>query len=298
MSHVLIEPPSAHRWAARLPRLPFSFSIQGVIAVVLLTVVVLGALFAPLLSAYDPNHQELAARLTAPDWNWFSSNDHPLGTDSLGRDLWTRVLYGGRVSASIAIAAVILGTAIGASVGLVAGYARGITDRLLMRFTDMQLALPPVVLGLAVVAVRGADLPSLIVLMALGVWPPIARVFRAEVLSLRTREYVEASRVIGGSGYYTLTRHVLFNAAGPGIVIATNELGRAVLFAASLSFLGLGIQPPTADWGAMLSEGRSYLASAWWICLFPGIALVVLVTGVNLAGDWLRDRLDPQVNHS
>lgn len=297
MTHVLIEPSGTGRWS-KIPRPHTSFSTQGLIALVLLTTVIGGAVFAPLLSHYDPNQQDLAIRLTAPDWNWFSSTANPLGTDSLGRDLWTRVLYGARVSASIAIAAVVLGSAIGVTVGVVSGYARGATDRLLMRFTDIQLALPPVVLGLAVVAVRGADLPSLIVLMALGVWPPIARVFRAEVLSLRTREYVEASRVIGGSGFYTLTRHVLFNAAGPGIVIATIELGRAVLFAASLSFLGLGIQPPTADWGAMLADGRSYLATAWWICLFPGIALVILVTGVNLAGDWLRDRLDPHVNKS
>jgi peptide/nickel transport system permease protein len=296
VSKVLIEPTA--RRARRGGGKRKFISIQGALALSLILLVLIGTIFAPLLTPYDPNEQNLAARLSAPDWTWFSANSYPLGTDSLGRDLWTRVLHGGRVSVSVAIAAVLLGSLFGAAVGLIAGYARGIADRLLMRLTDIQLALPTVVIGLAVVAVRGADLPSLIAVMTLGVWPPVARVFRAEVLSLRTREYVEASRVIGGSGLYTLSRHVLPNAAGPGIVIATIQLGHAVLLAASLSFLGLGIQPPTADWGAMLSEGRNYLATAWWICLFPGLALLMLVTGVNLAGDWLRDHLDPHVDNS
>lgn len=291
MSHVLIEARQATRHGTPRRR---RLSVQGTLALILLLLVVVAAVFAPLLSFYHPNEQNLAERLSAPDWNWFSASAHPLGTDSLGRDLWTRVLYGSRVSVTIAAAAVLLGTLFGAAVGLVSGYRGGWTDRILMRLTDVQLALPPVILGLAVVAVRGAGLPSLIGVMALGVWPPVARILRAEVLRLRSREYVEASVVIGGSGFHTVTRHVLPNAAGPGIVVATIELGRAVLFAASLSFLGLGVQPPTADWGAMLSDGRDYLASAWWICMFPGIALVILVTGVNLAGDWLRDRLDPR----
>jgi peptide/nickel transport system permease protein len=277
---------------AGAPRLA---SVQGITAVVLLTITIVMTLFAGILTSHDPLTQDLANRLSPPDWHWFSATGHPLGTDSLGRDIWARVVYGGRTSTVIALAAVVIGGVLGALIGLVAGYFGGATDRILMRFTDIQLALPPVVLGLAVVAVHGADLLSLVAVMSLSVWPPIARVFRAEALSLRSREYVEAARTMGAHNLYNLLHHVLPNAAGPGVVMATLELGRAVLLAASLSFLGLGIQPPTPDWGAMLSEGRDYLASAWWICTFPGIALAVFVTGVNLAGDWLRDKLDPHV---
>lgn len=273
-----------------------SLSVQGAVGLLLVAAVVFSAIFAPLLAPYDPLLQDLSKRLMAPTWSGIDPGPHPFGTDSLGRDLWSRILYGGRLSVVLGGAAVVVGTIVGAVVGLVAGYFGGVWDRIIMRLTDIQLSLPSIVLALAIVAVRGADIPSLIFVLALSGWPPIARVFRAEALSLRSREYVVAAQALGSARLVTIAKHILPNSAGPGIVISTLELGKTIILAAALSFLGLGVQPPTPDWGAMLSEGRNYITTAWWICTFPGLALVVLVTGVNFLGDWLRDRLDPHVD--
>lgn len=278
-------------------RLWAALSVQGTLGLSLLILVTVGSVLAPVLSPHDPLAQDLANRLHSPTWRWLSLGDHPLGTDPLGRDVLSRILYGGRISVMIAAVAVVIGTVVGGTLGLLAGYIGGSTDRVIMRLTDIQLSLPPIILALALIAVHGASLPALILVLALSAWPPVARVFRGEALSHRDREYVLATRTIGARPGYVLLHHVLPNTAGPGIVIATLELGRTVLLAAALSFLGLGVQPPTPDWGAMLSGGRDYLTTAWWICTFPGIALIVLVTGVNLMGDWLRDRLDPHVEN-
>lgn len=249
---------------------------------------VLLALLAPYLAPYDPNKQDWAARLLPP------SLTHLFGTDEYGRDLFSRVLYGGRVSLSAGLLPVFLGATAGTSLGLVSGYLGGRWDLLLMRFLDILMAVPPTFLALAVVGTLGPGLFNAMVAVAIVSVPGYARVVRSQVLSLRERDYVTAAVASGAGHTRILARHLFPNVLGPLLVQATLGVGFSILTTASLSFLGLGSQPPTSDWGEILATGRQYLPDAWWLELFPGLFVMLTVLSVNLLGDGLRDYVDPR----
>jgi peptide/nickel transport system permease protein len=254
---------------------------------------VLMAIFAPLVSPVDPNAQNLLARLKAPG---FSSRGivYYLGTDELGRDVLSRIIYGARVSLLVAFASVALSGVFGSTLGMVAAFYRGWVETVLMRLVDIVLSVPAILLAIITVAVLGPSLTNVVIVLALTRWPRYARVAYGQTLSVANMPYVRLSRFMGAGWFRLLSRHILPNIAGGLIVVATLEFGLMVLFEAGLSFLGLGVQPPTSSWGAMLSTGRNYVGTAWWIATFPGVALFLLVLAINLIGDHMRDRLDPR----
>ena len=258
-------------------------------------VVAICALFAPLLAHGDPNAQDLGAALQPPMWLAGGGRAHPLGTDNLGRDLLVRIVWGARVSSIVGLSVVAIGGTIGVTAGLLAGYRRGWVDAIVARVTDVQLAFPLVLLAVAVVAVVGPGLGTVIGVIGVTSWVQYVRVVRAEAMRLRESEFVAAAVAAGASGPRILARHLLPNVASAAIVLATFEIARAVVLESSLSFLGLGVPPSVPSWGGMLADGRQYLDTAWWVALFPGLAIVVAVLGVNLLGDGLRDALDPNV---
>jgi len=272
----------------RLARDPAALAGGAVVALVALC-----ALGAPLIARGDPNAQDLTVALQPPMWLAGGSALHPLGTDNLGRDLLVRIVWGARVSAIVGLSVVAIGGTIGVSAGLLAGYRRGWVDALIARVTDVQLAFPLVLLAVAVVAVVGPGLATVIGVIGVTSWVQYVRVVRAEAMRLREREFVAAAEAAGARGGRILARHLLPNVASAAIVLGTFEIARAVVLESSLSFLGLGVPPSIPSWGGMLADGRQYLDTAWWVALFPGLALVVAVMGVNLLGDGLRDALDP-----
>jgi peptide/nickel transport system permease protein len=263
------------------------------LAVILCTA--LAAVFAPELSPADPIKNNLLERLTPPMWSPDGTSSYPLGTDTLGRDVLSRLLYGARISLFVGVSAVVLSSVLGVSLGLIAGYYGGWLDDVLMRLGDIQLAFPILVLAIAVLAVLGASLGNVILVLGISGWITFARVARAETLSLKEREFVEAARAIGVPDRCILWQHILPNVLSSITVVATFSVARVIIAEASLSFLGLGVPPPTASWGAMLDEGRNYITTAWWLALFPGLAILILVLGINLVGDWVRDILDPRM---
>ena len=248
---------------------------------------------APLLAPHDPVRQSLRVRLKPPTLEGADGFAHPLGTDHLGRDVLSRVIYGSRVSLFIGFAAVVVGGLIGATLGIVAGYRGGWADTVIMTVADAQLAFPFILLAIGIIAVLGPSFPTLVVVVGLSGWVAYARVLRSQVLVLRSREFVDAIHSLGGSSMRIVLRHILPNVLSSLVVIATLELARAIVLEATLSFLGLGIQPPTPSWGGMIHEGREYLDSAWWISTFPGLTLMLTSLVVSRLGDWLRDVLDP-----
>src|SRR5215510_10680333 len=253
----------------------------------------LAAMAAPLIAPADPIRQSLRGRLSAPTLSGADGKAHLLGTDHLGRDVLSRVIYGARVSLLVGFAAVIVGGLVGATLGLVAGFRGGWTDSMFMTLADAQLAFPFILLAIGIIAVLGPSFPTLVVVIGLSGWVSYARILRAQVLVLRGREFVEAIRGLGGSVVRIVLRHVLPNVLASLVVVATLELARAIVLEATLSFLGLGIQPPTPSWGGMIQEGRDYLDSAWWISTFPGLVLMLTSIMVSRTGDGLRDMLDP-----
>jgi peptide/nickel transport system permease protein len=263
----------------------------------LLIVIVLSALAAPVLAPYDPAEQNVRDKLAPPAWQAGGSWDHPLGTDQLGRDMLSRILYGGRVSLLVALFATIAASILGIVLGVLAGYFGRYVDAVIMRLVDVQMAFPSILLALAVMVMLGPSFRNLIIVLAVSSWVFFSRVIRADVLTIRHREFVTAGQAIGATNGRLITRYIFPNLIGVITVVATLTIARVVISEASLSFLGLGIQPPTSSWGLMLSEGRRYLSVAWWITTFPGIALMATVIGVNLLGDALRDILDPQLSH-
>lgn len=259
----------------------------ALVGLAILATLLVAALAAPLLSPYDPNAQEIGERFASP------SLEHPLGTDHLGRDQLSRLLHGARVSllTTFAIGAGIL--AIGSAVGMLAGFAGGRVDGLLMRVVDAMLALPPLLLALVVTGFLGPGLLNLALAVTAVWWLQYARLVRGLVLGVRERPYVEAARALGLPPRTVALRHVLPSIVAPVVVLATLESGRLLLALAALSFLGLGVSPPTAEWGAMLNEGKDYLATAPELMLYPGLAITLAGLGFNLLGDGLRDVLDP-----
>lgn len=259
-----------------------------------LALVVLVAIVGPWLPLADPVATDVRARLSPPVWMDGGSWSHPLGTDSVGRDLLARIVYGLRSSLIIGVAAVALGGAIGVSAAIVSGYYEGrIASFLFGRLADVQQAIPFVVLALAVASVVGASFRNLILILGLGSWIYYYRIVRSEVLPMREELFILAQRTIGSSDARILTRHLLPNVLPSILVTVTLFVPTTILFAAALSFLGLGVQPPQAELGLMISEGRGHIQAAWWLSTFPGVALAVIVLAMNGIGDWLRDRFDP-----
>jgi peptide/nickel transport system permease protein len=257
--------------------------------------VIVAALGAPLLATTDPIEQDLTVVLKPPFWQEEGSLQHPLGTDHLGRDVYSRLVYGARISLTISVLAALLGAVVGVAAGLVAGFRGGRVDAVIMRLVDLNLAFPLILLALAVVALLGANLRNLVIVMALTTWMIYARVVRGLSLGLREREFVQAVRALGAHDTRIIGRHVLPNVLAPVMVIWTLEVARVILMESALSFLGLGVPPPTPTWGRMLAEGRDYLTVAGWIAIFPGLAILITVLGINFLGDGLRDLLDPRL---
>ena len=261
---------------------------MAMLGTVILLVIVAAALLAPWLSRYPYDAQNLDQIRVAPSGQFW------MGTDSLGRDLFSRVLHGARIALWIGLLVVVIEVTVGVPLGITSGYFGGKYDIAVMTLVDIVWAFPPLVLALGVTAALGANLVNAVIAIALVSWVPFARVTRAKVLSLRQQEYVEASRAIGGSPVHILLRHILPNIVATNLVLITITLPSALLAAAALSFLGFGVQPPTPEWGSMLNEGRPYLQDAPWIATFPGLAILLTVVGFNLLGDGLRDVFDPK----
>ncbi|AKL97499.1 ABC transporter permease [Endomicrobium proavitum] len=257
---------------------------------VFLTVVILAAAFAPLITPYDPSSQDLTQRLAAP------SAAHILGTDDLGRDVLSRIIYGARISISVGFFAVLLTVIIGSLVGMFAGYFGGVADSALMRFTDIMLCFPTFFLILLVIAFFEPNIYNVMIVIGITSWTGLARIVRAEVLSVREREFVLASKMLAVSKFRLFFRHILPNVISPIIVYSAIGVGSAILTESGLSFLGLGVQPPTASWGQILMQGKDYIYVAWWLSVFPGIAILLTVLSFNLLGETLRDVLDPKDN--
>ena len=274
------------RAARRLPLaiLPFA---------ALLALFVIAALAAPLIASQDPAKQALLARLRPPGAT-LGGITYWLGSDEVGRDLLSRIIYGARASLGVAILSVVVSGAVGSVLGMVAGLLRGWAEIILMRATDIMLSIPALLLAVLTVAVLGPGFLNLILVLGFARWPRYARVAYGQTLTIAGQPFVTAARLAGASRWRILMRHIAPNIMAPLLVVATLEFGLMVLFEASLSFLGLGIQPPTASWGSILATGRNYVATAWWIATFPGLCLFLLVLSVNLMGDWLRDRFDPR----
>ncbi|MQA82120.1 MAG: ABC transporter permease subunit [Streptosporangiales bacterium] len=270
-------------------------NVGGVIGGAVLAIVVLCAVFAPLIAPHDPLAQSLADVGRPPAWMSGGDWNHVLGTDQLGRDLLSRVIYGARISMIVGLGTVVLQTVLGVLAGLYAGYFGGWLDSLLMRFADVWLSIPFLVLALAVMAVLGAGLTNTVLVLGLTGWVTYARVVRGEVLSVREREYVLAAESLGERPVRSMVTHVLPNVTGSIIVVATLQVSHMIIIEASLSFLGLGVQPPQPSWGSMIAQGRDYLYNQWWLSTMPGLALLVTTLGINLLGDSLRDVLDPSL---
>lgn len=278
-------------------RTKFRLTPAGLIGLTILVCVVLAAVLAPWISPFDPLQQEIRARLQPPMTVGLSGDLHILGTDQLGRDVLSRLIYGSRVSLIVGIVAVSLSATIGSLIGVISAYRLGLTDEILMRIADIQLAIPFILLALAVLSVLGASLVNIIIVLGITGWVNYAKVVRGQALSVRQRDYVLAAVAGGASHGRVILRHILPNVSATIIVLASLYMPQMVLAEAGISFLGLGIQPPTPSWGNMLSEGREYVWTAWWLSTFSGVAISLTVLGANLAGDWLRDLLDPRLRN-
>ena len=273
-----------------LPKVPLSI----VVVTAIIAVIVLAAVAAPWLAPSDPTQQSLLNRLKPPGFMGRGNVYYMLGTDDLGRDLFSRILYGARVSLTFAVLSVAVSTLVGVTLGMLAAWFRGWTEIFIMRSVDMMMSIPAILLAVLTVAVLGPGFMNLVLVLGLTRWPRYTRVAYGQTLQVVNLPFIKASELAGAGAFRILFRHVLPNIAGPILIVATSEFGLMILFEAGLSFLGLGIQPPAPSWGSIMSIGRQYLERAWWIVAFPGGCLFLLVFSVNVLGDWLRDRLDPR----
>ena len=264
-------------------------SLEFILGALLTGVMLVLVLFSVWIFPDRGAAMDLAARLSPPFAQWA----HPLGTDPLGRDVLARVLVGGRISLMVGLLSTLGASLLGITIGLVAGYYRGIWDMILMRCVDVQLALPFILIALTFISILGGGLGNIILFMILSQWVQFARLVRGMVLSVREREYVQAARAFGVGDLAMVRHHILPNVIGPVIILVTLNVANNILLESSLTFLGLGVDPLIPSWGGMLADGRTYLQTAWWVSVFPGVAIMLTVLGLNLLGDWLRDRIDP-----
>jgi peptide/nickel transport system permease protein len=255
---------------------------------------VLLGLFAPWIAPHDPIEQRISQSLLPPAWHPNGSIKYPLGTDALGQDILSRIIHGAKVSLIVSLSAVLLSGSFGVMIGLLSGYLGRWIDNLLMRLTDIQLSIPFILLAIALIGALGPSMQNVIIVIAVTNWMAYARVARAETLSLREREFVLAAKVSGSNLFKILSAHILPNVLNSCIILATLDIGKVIIYEAGLSFLGIGVPPPTPSWGLMLAEGRKYITIAYWLSTFPGIALFVVVLGVNFFGDWVREKFDPK----
>ena len=258
----------------------------GVVAVI-----ILGALLADVIAPLDPMKQNLLARMKAPGTE-VRGITYLLGSDEIGRDLLSRIIYGARVSLIVAALAVVVGGAIGTILGVLAGWYRGIVEIAIMRSADIFLSVPAILLAIITVAILGPGLWNLVLVLAFTRWPRYARVAYGQTLTLARQPYVRLSQTMGAGAFWIMRKHILPNILGPVLVVVTLEFGMMVLFEAGLSFLGLGVQPPTPSWGSIMAAGRNYLQTAWWISIFPGVLLFLLILSINFLGDYMRDRVE------
>ncbi len=265
----------------------------ALLGVLIVLTVVFAAVAAPLVAPYDPTKQNIAKRLTPPAWAVKGEAGYWLGTDQLGRDVLSRIIYGGRVSLTVGLSVVAIAGSFGILLGLVSGYFGGRTDDALMRLTDIQTAFPGLLLALTIITMIGPSVRNIIIVLSINGWMVYARITRGIMLSLRETPFIEAARAIGCCDRRIIFRHALPNLLSPLLTIGTLELARIILAEASLSFLGLGVQPPAASWGLMIADGHQYITRGWWLVTFPGLAIAITVFGVNLVASWLRTYSDP-----
>ena len=276
------------RWARQFPLITI---------VVLCFVLVIPAIFAEQVSPHEPTKGNILDRLQPPAWLEGGSWEHPLGTDKLGRDMLSRIIYGARISLTIAAISIVCGGIVGTTLGLVAGYWGGLWDHIIMRLVDIKISIPSILLALILAAALGPSYFTVIIVVALTLWTRYARLVRGEVLSLRSQDFISRAKVSGSSTARIILRHLLPNVVNTIIVLATLEVGMVIILEASLSFLGAGIPPPNPAWGLMVADGRALVINAWWVSFFPGVAILLTVLSMNLLGDWLRDKLDPKLRN-
>ena len=268
------------------------------IPTLILSLVIIGAVFAGQLAPHRPTEAELRMRTKPAVWVEGGSTTHLLGTDDQGRDILSRIIHGSRISLIVSLPAVLVSATLGLTLGLLAGFYRGWLENGVMRLVDLQLAFPFILLALSIIALMGPSLRNIILVFAMTSWPIYARTTRGSVLSLREREFVQAARGLGSGDQRILWRHLLPLVMSPVLVLASFEVARMIILESALGFLGLGVQPPTPTWGSMLADGRDYIRDAWWIATFPGLAIMLTAAGVNFLGDGLRDLLDPTLEHT
>lgn len=272
-------------------------NLRGIIGGLMIFLLMVMAVFGPALAPHGPDDMDLRSRLAPPAFmDTATSDNYLLGADQLGRDLYSRIIYGARISVAIGILSVLLGMVVGVTLGLVAGYFGGLTEDLIMRLADIQLSLPFILVAILAMSIFGSGFWMIVFILALSSWVGFTRVTRGEVLAIKEQEFVHAVTSVGASHLRIMFRHILPNVASSIIVIATLRIANNILLEASLTFIGVGLSPDIPAWGSMLAEGRDYFTSAWWIATFPGIAIMIPTLGFNLLGDWLRDRLDPNLD--
>jgi len=262
---------------------------------VILATLVVTAVFAPYLSPHSPTDGDITRKLIPPVWTEQGNWEHPLGTDRFGRDVLSRIIHGSRISLAVSLVAIFVAGTLGTMLGLISGYRGGFTDAALMRLTDVGLSLPIVLIAVVMVAVSEPSFRNVILVIALLLWPRFARQIRGETLAIKEHDFVALAVVAGRSSAWIIGRHIFPNVVPTLLVITTLQVGFVVLLEGTLSFLGVGVPPPNPAWGLMIADGRGFLATAWWISLFPGLAMLLTVLAVNLLGDWLRDHLDPKL---
>ena len=272
-----------------------AFRRWPVIPVAIVAILLFVAIFAELVAPHDPLSGDTYDRNTPPAWSEEGTGKFLLGTDHIGRGILSRMIFGARVSLMVAVTVLIAGAVLGTVVGLASGYLGGLVDEALMRLVDFVFALPFIVVALVASVVWGASLGLVIILLSLFTWAPFARQVRAETLQLKTTDYVALARVAGASGLRIALKHILPGVVNTVMVLSSLQVGSLILTESVLSFLGVGIPPPQPSWGSMVSEGRQYIATAWWISFFPGFAILLIVFSMNFFGDWLRDKLDPRL---
>ena len=278
----------ALREARRYPLVPLAL---------LVCLLLIPAVFASQVAPHDPLKGSLSKRLKPPAWQQGGSIDYVLGTDKLGRDILSRIIHGSRVSLAVSLVAIFVGGTLGTALGLLSGYFGGRVDSLLMRLVDISLSLPTILLALVLVAAVGPSFGTVIAVLVVLLWARYARLVRAETLGIKERDFIARARVAGASHIRIMTRYIFPNVVNSLIVLATLQVGYVILLESALSFLGAGLPRPTPAWGLMIADGRELIVTAWWVSMFPGLAIMLTVLALNLLGDWLRDHFDPKLRH-